>query len=213
MRVWLTVVVFFVALAGLVPAAQAPLSATDLAARIQGRYATVRDFTADFTLVTTSALSLGGGSDRGTVAIKKPVRMRWTLATGSRHVVISDGTTIYNYFPKDKVVSLSALTDQTSTALLLLTGRGDLTRDFAPRLSKDQPAAEWHLTLVPKTAQSDYTELTLAVDRRTLRIVGLDILDDQGTARQFRFSNLRENTGLADSAFTFKIPAGVDVQR
>lgn len=212
MRAWLTVSLFVVVAGGLTPA-QAPVSAADLAARIQGRYATVRDFTADFTLVTTSALSLGGGSDRGTVAIKKPVRMRWTLATGSRHVVVSDGTTIYNYFPRDKVVSLSALTDQTSTALLLLTGRGDLTRDFAPRLSKEQPAAEWRLTLVPKTAQPDYTELTLAVDRRTLRIVGLDILDDQGTARAFRFSNLRENTGLPDSAFTFTIPAGVDVQQ
>jgi outer membrane lipoprotein carrier protein len=212
MRMWLTVTVFLVAAAGFRPAAQAPVSATDLAARIQARYSTVRDFTADFTLTTTSGLSLGGGSDRGTVAIKKPVRMRWTLSTGSQHVIVSDGSTLYNYFPRDKTVNLAAVTDQTSTALLLLTGRGDLTRDFAPRLATDQPDREWRLTLTPKTTQPDYTELTLAVDRASLRFLGLEILDDQGTVRAFRFSNIRENIGIADSAFTFKIPPGVDVQ-
>jgi outer membrane lipoprotein-sorting protein len=90
-------------------ARQAMPSADGLAARVQARYATIRDFTADFTLTTTSGLSLGGGSDRGKVVVKKPVRMRWTLDTGSRHEVVSDGTSLFNYFPKDKVVNVVAL--------------------------------------------------------------------------------------------------------
>jgi outer membrane lipoprotein carrier protein len=188
-------------------------SADALAARVHARYATIRDFTADFTLTTTSGLSLGGGADRGKVIVKKPVRMRWTLETGSRHEVISDGTTLFNYFPKDKVVNVAALNDQTSTALLLLTGRGDITRDFTARMAPNQPPTEWRLTLTPRTPQPDYKEITLAVDRTTLRLVGLDILDDQGTVRAFRFSNLRENQGVADSGFTFRIPPGVEVQR
>jgi outer membrane lipoprotein carrier protein len=193
--------------------AQTAPSAAGLAARIQARYATIRDFTADFTLTTTSGLAIGGGSDRGKVAIKKPVRMRWTLETGSEHQVISNGTTLYNYFPKDKIVNEVALDEQTSTALLLLTGRGDLTRDFVPRMAKEQPAGEWRLILTPKTPQPDYTELTLSVNRSTLQLLGLDILDDQGTVRKFRFSNLRENQGVPDSVFAFTIPPGVEVQR
>jgi len=188
-------------------------SADVLATRVQARYSTIRDFTADFTLTTTSGLSLGGGSDRGKVIVKKPVRMRWTLETGSRHEVVSDGTRLFNYFPKDKVVNEVALNDQTSTALLLLTGRGDITRDFTAKMAPNQPPGEWRLTLMPRTPQPDYKEITLAVDRTTLRLMGLDILDDQGTVRAFRFSNLRENQGIADSVFTFRIPPGVDVQR
>lgn len=193
------------------PAAQTP-SAADLAAKIQARYETIRDFTADFTLSTTSSLSIGGGADRGRVLVKKPLRMRWTLETGSEHEVVSDGTTIYNYFPKDKLVNRMALKDQTSSALLLLTGRADLTRDFTPSLAKEQVPGEWRLILKPKTPQPDYTEITLAVERSSLRLVGLDILDDQGTTRKFRFSNLRENQGIQDSAFAFRIPSGVEVQ-
>jgi outer membrane lipoprotein carrier protein len=196
-----------------VSARQAMPSADALATRVQARYATIRDFTADFTLTTTSGLSLGGGTDRGKVIVKKPVRMRWTLETGSRHEVVSDGTRLFNYFPKDKIVNEVALNDQTSTALLLLTGRGDITRDFTAKMAPNQPASEWRLTLTPRTPQPDYTEITLAVDRATLRLMGLDILDDQGTVRAFRFSNLRENQGIADSVFTFRIPPGVEVQR
>jgi outer membrane lipoprotein carrier protein len=194
-------------------AGQSAPTADQLAARVQARYATIRDFTADFTLTTTSGLSLGGGTDRGKVLVKKPVRMRWTLETGSRHEVVSDGTRLFNYFPKDKIVNEVALSDQTSTALLLLTGRGDLTRDFTAKLAANQPAGEWRLTLTPRTPQPDYKEMTLAVDRASLRLMGLDILDDQGTVRAFRFTNLRENQGIPDSAFTFRMPPGVDVQR
>ncbi len=205
--------VFLAVTAVAVHAQQAAPSADALATRVQARYSTIRDFTADFTLTTTSGLSLGGGSDRGKVIVKKPVRMRWTLETGSRHEVVSDGTRLFNYFPKDKVVNEVALNDQTSTALLLLTGRGDITRDFTAKMAPNQPPGEWRLTLMPRTPQPDYKEITLAVDRTTLRLMGLDILDDQGTVRAFRFSNLRENQGIADSVFTFRIPPGVDVQR
>ena len=205
--------VFVAVTAVAVHARQAAPSADMLAARVQDRYATIRDFTADFTLTTTSGLSLGGGSDRGKVIVKKPVRMRWTLETGSRHQVVSDGTRLFNYFPKDKVVSEVSLNQQTSTALLLLTGRGDITRDFTAKMAPSQPAGEWRLTLTPRTPQPDYTQITLAVERTTLRLMGLEILDDQGTVRAFRFSNLRENQGIADSVFAFRIPPGVELQR
>jgi outer membrane lipoprotein-sorting protein len=80
-------------------------------------------------------------------------------------------------------------------------------------MAPNQPPSEWKLTLTPRTPQPDYKEITLAVDRATLRLTGLDILDDQGTVRAFRFLNLRENQGIADSVFMFRIPTGVEVQR
>jgi outer membrane lipoprotein-sorting protein len=49
------------------------------------------------------------------------------------------------------------------------------------------------------------------VDRSSLQIRELTAADQQGGTSTFHFTNFRENTGLADTRFTFKIPRGVDV--
>jgi outer membrane lipoprotein-sorting protein len=78
---------------------------------------------------------------------------------------------------------------------------------YAPGGSDDT----WALRLDPKSRQRDYDWLILVVDRRSLQIRELTAADQQGGTSTFRFTNLRENTGLSDARFTFKIPRGVDV--
>ena len=51
----------------------------------------------------------------------------------------------------------------------------------------------------------------LAVDPGTLALRGLVTIDAQGGKSSFSFTNLKENVGVADKAFEFKIPRGVDV--
>jgi outer membrane lipoprotein-sorting protein len=67
------------------------------------------------------------------------------------------------------------------------------------------------LLLRPKLPERDYDWLQLTVDRRTLQIRTLSAADSQGGRSTFQFSNFKENTGLADKTFTFKIPRGADV--
>jgi outer membrane lipoprotein-sorting protein len=67
------------------------------------------------------------------------------------------------------------------------------------------------LKLVPKVRQAEYDWLVLVVDPATLAIRGLVTVDAQGGTSSFGFTNLQENTGVADKAFAFKIPRGVDV--
>jgi outer membrane lipoprotein-sorting protein len=49
------------------------------------------------------------------------------------------------------------------------------------------------------------------VDPASLDIRGLVTVDSQGGTSSFSFMNLKENVGLADRDFAFKIPRGVDV--
>jgi outer membrane lipoprotein-sorting protein len=49
------------------------------------------------------------------------------------------------------------------------------------------------------------------VDPVSLAIRGLVTVDAQGGKSTFSFVNLKENVGLADKDFAFKIPRGVDV--
>jgi outer membrane lipoprotein-sorting protein len=102
--------------------------------------------------------------------------------------------------------------DDASTAVLFLAGEGDLVRDFTPALAASQPAGEWRLNLIPKRRQTDFDELSLFLDRQTLRMNGFTTVDSQGGVHEFRFSNLRENVGLSATDFDFKFPRGAYVQ-
>jgi outer membrane lipoprotein carrier protein len=201
------------ALAARLPAQEVP-TAQELAARIQAHYATVRDFTADFTLTQTSPLLPKAVVERGDVKIKKPGRMRWNYTTSDRQQFISDGTTMYAYFPRGRYADRIPMParDDVSTALLFLAGRGDLTRDFVATLPESQPAGEWRVILTPRAKQAEFERLTLDVDRASLAFRGLVVVHVQGATDTFRFSNLRENRGLADSEFVFTAPRGVEIR-
>jgi outer membrane lipoprotein carrier protein len=202
-----------VTLSGLLSAQGAP-SAQSLAARVQAHYSTVKDFTADFTLTQTSGLLPRPVVEHGQVKIKKPSRMRWTYASSDQNEFISDGSRFYSYFPKDKYVTSSPLPkgDEASTALLFLAGRGDLTRDFVATVPDEMQAGEWRLILKPTSKQADFKTLTLDVDRTSLAMRGLTVVDDQGGVSKYRFDNLRENRGLTDREFEFSIPKGVELR-
>jgi outer membrane lipoprotein carrier protein len=191
-------------------------AAQDLAKRVQAHYDSIRDFTADFNQTATGGVVRQSVKDRGTVRIKKPGRMWWDYKSSQKQQVVADGTMIYTYLPDDRKVYVAPLPkpDEASSAMLFLTGRGDLLRDFTPTMPDDQPAGSWRLTLVPKTPQTDFTSLTLVVDRTTLALQGLMTTDQSKGVTTYAFSNLKENVGLADKDFIFsfaKLPKDVEV--
>jgi outer membrane lipoprotein carrier protein len=194
---------------------QSPPSAAELAARIQARQQTVRDFTTDFTLKTTSPLLPREPEEQGTLKIKKPGRMRQIAKTGEKNEFVADGQNLYLYFRRDGYVEITPLPtgDQASTWSMFLTGRGDLVRDFVPRLAATHPPNEWHLILTPRQTPASFKSLTLHVDRATLQLRGLVVQDTQETTSTYRFSGLRENTGLSDRDFEFTVPKGVAVRK
>lgn len=210
MRV-LAVALAWVGLAAFSAAQGARPSASELAAKVQAHYATVRDFTADFSLRQSSALRPVTKTERGTVKIKKPLKMRWTYTTSEKNQFISDGSRLYVVYTEGRYFEQSKLPpeSESSTWLLFLAGRGDLTRDFTSSMAAEQPAGEWRLILEPRAARpADFKTLTLEVDRVSYRMVGLVVLDDQGSSSAYRFTNLRENQGLSDREFAFTPPRG-----
>jgi outer membrane lipoprotein-sorting protein len=73
------------------------------------------------------------------------------------------------------------------------------------------PAGLLTLKLEPKKADPDYQWFALGVDPATYQIRHLVAMDRQGGRSAFTFSNLKENRGLSDTTFRFRIPRGVDV--
>jgi outer membrane lipoprotein carrier protein len=147
--------------------------------------------------------------------VKKPGKMRWDYAAPDQKTFVSDGVKMYSYIPQDKQVIVASVppADEATTPTLFLAGKGNLVRDFTASLVDAPPGvpAGRALKLVPKSRQRDYDWLVLVVDPATLGIRGLVTVDQQGGKSSFSFLNLKENVGLTDKEFAFKIPRGVDV--
>jgi outer membrane lipoprotein carrier protein len=187
----------------------------ELVAALQIHWNQVADLTADFEQSYTGGVLSTSSVERGTVAIRKPGLMRWDYTDPEEKLYISDGTTLYSYYPLDQQVITAALPpdDLTSTPALFLAGRGDLQRDFSVDYDRVTPALPdtWMVRLTPNRAASDYDWLTLAVEHDSLRFRQLIATDSQGGVSTFTFSNLMENQGLSDSLFVFQIPPDTDV--
>jgi outer membrane lipoprotein carrier protein len=216
MKLFTAAVVVSAALAVSPHAQSSKETAQQLAGRIQARYDTIRDFEADFVQTYQGGLLRTKTTELGTVAIKRPGRMRWVYTKPERKEFVSNGEQIYSYIPADKQVIVSPMpSGEQTTPALFLTGRGHLVRDFDAAFIEVPGAAPGTigLKLVPKNADPEFEWLMLAVDPTTLQLHQLVALDRQGGQSSFTFTNLKENRNLSDKIFDFQIPRGVDVIR
>jgi outer membrane lipoprotein carrier protein len=211
----LTAAALLLLAAGAGPRAAEP-TAAELAVSLQRKYDSIKDFSADFVHAYQGGVLRKQITERGTLLVKKPGKMRWEYVAPEKKLFVSDGLKMYSYIPQDKQVIVSAVPagDDATTPALFLAGKGNLIRDFTPSIVAPPggaPAGSRALKLVPKTPQREYDWLTLVVDPATMAIRGLITTDAQGGVSSFSFTNVKENISPADKEFAFKVPRGVDV--
>lgn len=196
-------------------AAQAPQDPTALATKVQQRYNAIRDFQGAFVQTYEGGVLRTKTTEQGTVAIKRPGRMRFTYTKPERKEFVSDGTRLYTHLVADKQVIVSPAPDPADGDIpaLFLAGQSDLGRDYVASFTPLPGAAPGlvTLTLVPRKAHPEYDSLGIGIDPKTLQIQFLTALDKQGGRSSFAFSNLKENRGLTDKDFEFRMPRGVEV--
>src|SRR6185369_7275898 len=148
--------------------------------------------------------------ERGTVSVKKPSRMRWTYTEPEKKEFVSDGLKIYSYLPQDKQVIVADVPpdNQATTPALFLAGKGDISRDFAAAAAEPPTPGVSALKLTPRKAEPDYEYLIVAFDPATLQLRALTTRDRQGGDSTLTFSNMKENQGISDKTFAFRIPRG-----
>lgn len=194
----------------------ADVDPSQFAQALQKKYDAIKDFSADFVHAYEGGVLHKLITERGHLLIKKPGKMRWDYTAPEQKQFVSDGVKMYSYIPQDKQVIVASVPpeDQATTPTLFLAGKGNLPRDFTAsfvEVPPGMPPGSRALKLVPKSRQQDYDWLVLIVDPASMEIRGLVTVDAQGGKSTFSFTNLKENVGLADKEFAFKIPRGVDV--
>ena len=108
----------------------ATASPAEVAAALQKSYDGIRDFSADFLHQHEGGAVRRKREERGTLLVKKPGKMRWTYKAPDAKVFVSNGTRLYQHFPEDNRVITSDAPGDDQPAVLFLSGRGNLTRDF-----------------------------------------------------------------------------------
>ena len=128
---------------------------------------------------------------------------------------VSDGVRLYAHMVADKQVFVSPAPspDEGEIPAMFLAGQSDLARDFTPSFTTFPGAAPGLVTLrlIPRNKNSEFESLGIGVDPKTLQILFLTAVDQQGGRSSFVLSNLKENRGISDKEFEFRIPRGVDV--
>jgi outer membrane lipoprotein carrier protein len=197
-------------------AAQDPAPAPNpdaLARALQQRYQTIKDFSADFEHTYRGGVLRTQTRERGTVKIKKPGKMRWVYTAPERKEFVSDGVKLYQHMLEDRQVLVSDVPadGDVSTPALFLSGKGDIARDFTPAIVASPVPGAIGLKLTPKRPEAQYEYFIVSTTQPGLQIRGLATRDPQGGDSVITFMNLKENQGISDKEFAFRIPKGADV--
>src|SRR5688572_4185003 len=140
-----------------------PHAADTVARDLQRKYDKVTDFSADFVHSYRGGVLKQQATERGTLLVKKPGKMRWEYTAPEKKLFVSDGHKIYSYIPLDKQVLVGTMPrdEHAPTPALFLTGKGDLTRDFSASFDKipEAPSGSLALKLTPKRREAEYETL------------------------------------------------------
>jgi len=203
--------------AAFAPRAVAAAGATDaksLAVAVDAHYNHLHSLEAEFT-----EMYRGSGMERtesGTLWLKKPGKMRWEYRSPKQKLFVSDGNDAWFYVPEDRQArkeSAKKLEDMRSPLAFLL-GKTKLEKELrglslAPDIEPMQ-SGDVVLRGVPTALGDQVSEIVLEVtpENRIARIV---IQDVDGAATEYRFTEQKEDVGIADGRFGFKPPAGTEV--
>jgi len=185
-----------------------------LAAKIDQHYDHLRTLQAQFIETYTGAGV--SRTERGTLLLKKPGRMRWDYDQPRPKMFLTDGQTAWFYVPGEQQARRTPVKqlDDLRSPLRYLLGKTKLEKEleglaFAP---DQKPSTPGDLVLrgVPKGMQERVSQTLLEVspDGLITRIV-VEELD--GSTTEFRFLQQKENVEIADAQFHFVPPPGVEI--
>jgi outer membrane lipoprotein carrier protein len=183
--------------------------------RMQKRYDQAKDYRARFSQDYSRAVIGRSTLSTGTVAFKKPGRMRWDYDKPEPRVFVSDGQVLWLFEPSEKQAFKQDLKrSQLPAALAFLMGKGKISDEFEVSFATDAKVGrpgDYRLALSPKQPQSTYKAILFVVDPKEFLVRESVLVDSQGNTNHFVFEDLKVNDKVPDSLFKWAPPSGVRV--
>jgi outer membrane lipoprotein carrier protein len=198
------------------PAAASPAEVKSVVDAVQAFYNKTRTFKSEFNQTfLVKAYSMTKRS-HGTVVFSKPGKMDWVYDDPKGNRVVSDGTTLRVFQAADnQVYEQPVASSQYPAALSFLTGQGQLSSSFDFDLKDGNGPMNFPGGLVligtPKTPTAAYQKVLFYVDKATMQIRSVLILDGQSNRNRFDFVAPSVNGAVDPNQFVFVAPPGATV--
>ncbi|MFO8111902.1 MAG: outer membrane lipoprotein carrier protein LolA [Desulfosalsimonadaceae bacterium] len=178
---------------------------------LKDRYAG-KNFSADFHQESTlSALDISDTAG-GKAWFNHPGRMRWEYRFPDRHVIVTDGETLWIHRPEENQVVKgdAAKYFGGGKGAGFLSNFGLITEAFDIGMASDTES-HWRLELVPRERHYELSAIYLKVNKETTEIEQVVTENAYGDTTTIAFENLRFSSDMDSSLFEFEIPKGADI--
>jgi len=147
----------------------------------------------------------------GTLEMSRPGKFRWVYVQPYHQELVADGESLWIYDQDLEQVTQKPLLQATAQApIMLLLEKKSLDKDYLlTDLGNDQ-GLDW-VGLKPRKDEADVREVKLAFEKSML--ARMQLTDAFGQATLIEFKEMKMNPKLAEGAFNFVPPSGVDVVR
>jgi outer membrane lipoprotein carrier protein len=200
---------WFAAILFVASAAKAAPELDPILKGVEKRYNTAKTIQVDF--VETYAGRARNTTEKGTLFLRRPGRMRWQYSSPPGKLWISDGQFVYSYFPDQKRAEKSKFkeTDDLRAPFAFLLGKLDFYEQFSTfDMKVDGPDTK--IVAFPKSDKMLYTQISFEV-APDFTIKRLAVKGQDGSSRDYVFENEKKDVLFSDAMFRFAPPAGVEV--
>lgn len=143
--------------------------------------------------------------------LKKPDGFFWETLSPFPELIVTDGSTLWNYQPDlEQVVIENWDSSRSELAVQLLSGNIDsLSEDY--RVASINPSDSEHqvFELTPRAADDVYQLISINFMRDELESIYLNSKNGQKTV--WRFENVLRNSAIADTQFQFVPPENIEI--
>lgn len=193
------------------PALVFPTTTKGVLESLEEKYNLIEDMTAKFEQVST----IGGFGEKrfkGVLYIKKPGMARWDYKKPEKQYAYIKDKRVILYLPYEKQVIIrrdSSRGSEIGSAISLLSDIGKWKEMFDVTDMENSDGL-LKITLSPKSGDMA-EEVMVEINKKTLFIEGLTILEPDGNRVHFKFFDIKVNKGLKNDLFLFSPPEGVEV--
>jgi outer membrane lipoprotein carrier protein len=150
-------------------------------------------------------------SERGTLTLSKPGRMRWEYSQPAGKLWVSDGKRVSMYLPQENRVEQSALkeSDDVRVPLGFLLGRLHFDKEFR-NVQSHPEGTGIRILAEPKSDTLPYSQVEFLVSAqnqiREVKVTGFD-----KSILVYTFDEEKINLPVDLKLFQFRVPAGAEV--
>lgn len=164
---------------------------------------------ANFTQTVSSPDGSRRKTSSGHFEFARPDRFRFVYSKPFEQQIVADGRKVWLYDADLNQVTVRAMSTALGATPVALLAGASIDKDFVLSAAPTEDGLDW--VLAQPRAKDGAQVQSLRIGFRGKALAGLDIVDAFGQRSQLRFSQVEANLRLADEAFHFVVPKGVDL--